>query len=74
MEQTEYTEKQKRQIANVQQSLDWMANRIDESIELDGETDNAYALCMRLMHAQSSALLHLIKKGQTGLEFKNKLE
>ena len=66
---------QEQQIAGIQESLDEMADKIDKSIEKDGETDNAYALCMRLMHAQTSALLFLIKKkGQTNLEFKNKLE
>jgi hypothetical protein len=61
------------QIEFLQKHLDWLADEIDASIAEDGEIDNKYAVCMRLTHAQTSALLHLIKKGQTNVEYKNKL-
>jgi hypothetical protein len=62
-----------RQIANLQGTLDYFAEKIDESIAEDGEDDNQYAFCMRMLHAQTSALVYLLKKGQTNLEYKNKL-
>jgi hypothetical protein len=64
--------KEENQIANVQKSLDEIADEIDTSIAEDGEEDNQYAFCMRLVHAQTSALLYLIKKGQK-VEYKNKI-
>ncbi len=64
---------QERQIANVQKSLDAIADEIDTSIAEEGEEDNQYAFCMRLMHAQTSALLYLIKRGQKNVEYKNKI-
>jgi hypothetical protein len=61
------------QIELLEKHLDWLADEIDMSIAEDGQIDNKYAFCMSLTHAQTSALLHLIKKGQTNLEFKNRL-
>lgn len=58
------------QIANVQRWLDRMADEIDYSLETDGEDDNQFALCMRILHARASASLHLLKKGIQPKELK----
>jgi hypothetical protein len=62
-----------RQIAHLQFTLDYFAQEIDTSVAEDGEDDNQYAFCMRMLHAQTSALVYLLKKGQTNLEYKNRL-
>ncbi len=59
-----------RQIAGLQKNLDWFADEIERTLDADDGDD---AIAWRLMHAQTSALLHLIKKGQTNVEYKNKL-
>ncbi len=47
-----------------------MADEIDYSLETDGEDDNQFALCMRILHARASASLHLLKKGIQPKELK----
>ncbi len=52
-------------IADVQETLDLIANKIDTNYGDDND-----AMLLRMMHAQSSALLHLLKKGQKDVEYK----
>lgn len=52
-----------RRIAEVQKTLDEMAEKIDASLAEDGEEDNQFAVCMQILHARASASLHLIKLG-----------
>lgn len=59
-------------IERLQARLDSLADEIDAGILEDGEDDD-YVVCLRLMHAQISALVYLLKKGQTNLGFKDKL-
>jgi hypothetical protein len=55
-------------IVDVQGDLDLIADKIDRITDESDDEDAAFAL--RLIHAQGSALLHLLKKGQTDLEFR----
>jgi hypothetical protein len=54
-------------IVDMQGDLDLIADKIDR---ITGEDEDNEALCFRLIHAQGSALLHLLKKGQTDLKFR----
>jgi hypothetical protein len=64
------TEDEKR-IIGFQEHLDLIANKIDQITVEDEDDEDNEALCYRLIHAQGSALLYLLKKGQTDLEYKN---
>lgn len=70
MEQ-EYTESQKEHIADLRETLAYFSEKIDKSIAKDGEDDNQTAFCYRLLHAHTSALIFLLGKNQTNVEFKD---
>jgi hypothetical protein len=52
-------------IADVQETLDLIADKIDTNYSDDND-----AMLLRLIHAQGTALIHLLKKGQTDVEYK----
>jgi hypothetical protein len=57
-------------IVDMQGDLDLIADKIDRITGEDEDDEDNEALCFRLIHAQGSALLHLLKKGQTDLKFR----
>jgi hypothetical protein len=57
-------------IVDMQGDLDLIADKIDRITGEDEDDEDNEALCFRLIHAQASALLYLLKKGQTDLKFR----